>query len=77
MTTPGLAPLFRDSRLPTTSERPPMDKWFAIMMIGIVLAMCLPASVKIYSQGQVAASCNNLQAMAIAMSVQPPKCVKP
>ncbi len=54
-----------------------MDKWFAIMMIGIVLAMCLPASVKIYSQGQVAASCNNLQAMAIAMSVQPPKCVKP
>ncbi len=54
-----------------------MDKWFALMIIGVVLAMCIPASVKIYSQGQVAASCNNLQAMAIAMEVPPPRCVKP
>lgn len=53
-----------------------MDKWGAIALIGISFALCASLAISDYTNGEVAASCNNLKSVAIAASKPEPKCVK-
>lgn len=52
------------------------EKWWAIGIIGVVLAINLGGAVHEYANGQVRVECYKAAAAAIQNKVEPPKCEK-
>lgn len=50
-------------------------KWYAIMMVGVVVAFCGQVMMESYNSAKVSISCNNLRAEAIKAKITPiPEC---